>query len=110
MERFYFHVITGTSRYEDGTGTMLGSLADVMLHGGKIARVLGKRHAARINVAPRAGGEDYLEIEDQKSKFLITLPFERLLRDTSQHAKRLSDPIDLSEHRLARHYAGVRLA
>jgi hypothetical protein len=39
---------------------------------------------------------------------LITLPIGRLLKE--QCAKQPSDPIDLNEHRLTRHYARVLAA
>jgi hypothetical protein len=105
MKRFFFHIITGTSRYEDESGTMLGSLPDVMLHGRTIAKVLARHSAARIRIGQHSRGDDYLEVEDQESKFLITLPFARLLNDTSPVAEQISAPIDLGEYRLARHYA-----
>jgi hypothetical protein len=105
MKRFFFHIVTGTSRYEDESGTMLGSLPDVMLHGRTIAKVLATHSAARIRIGQHARGDDYLEVEDQESKFLITLPFACLLNDTPPVAEQTSDPIDLGEYRLARHYA-----
>jgi hypothetical protein len=108
MKRFFFHVITGTSRYEDDTGAMLGSLQDVMPHGRTVATVLTKHWAAQVDGGEDSSSQDYLEVEDQESKFLITLPIGRLLKD--QCAKQPSDPIDLNEHRLARHYARVLAA
>ncbi|MEA2839301.1 MAG: hypothetical protein QOF41_631 [Methylobacteriaceae bacterium] len=105
MKRFFFHVISGASRYQDETGTMLGSLQDVMLHGRTIAKVLTKRAAPQMRGGQHSSCDDYLEVEDQDSKFLITLPFARLLKDASQAARKISDPIDLGEYRLARHYA-----
>ena len=105
MKRFFFHVVSGASRYEDETGTMLCSLQDVMPHGRTIAKVLTKRWAAQIRIAQRSSCDDYLEIEDQESRYLITLPFVRLLKDTTEAVRQVSDPIDLREYRLARHYA-----
>jgi hypothetical protein len=105
MKRFFFHVISGTSRYQDETGTMLGSLQDVMLHGRTIAKVLTKHWAAQSKVGQHSSCDDYLEVEDQESKFLITLPLARLLKEASSGARQISDPIDLGEYRLARHYA-----
>jgi hypothetical protein len=110
MQRFFFHVITCTSRYEDDTGAMLGSLEDVMLHGRTIAHVLTKHWAGEITAGHHSSSDDYVEVEDEDSKFLITLPFVRLLKDGSQRVKQLSDPIDLNEYRLARHYARVLAA
>jgi hypothetical protein len=104
MKRFFFHVVSGTSRYEDASGTMLGSLPDVMLHGRTIAKVLTQHWAARIKTGQHSSRDDYLEVEDQESKFLITLPFARLLKDTPEAARQVADPIDLGEYRLARHY------
>lgn len=102
MRRFFFHVVTGTSRYEDATGTMLPSLGDVLPHGTTIAKALAKHRAAHINV-DRA--DDYIEIEDQESTFFITLSFARLLNEGTPILKPLqSEPIDLNEHRLARRY------
>jgi hypothetical protein len=105
MKRFFFHVISGASRYQDETGTMLGSLQDVMLHGRTIAKVLTKHWAPQIGGGQHSSCDDYLEVEDQESKFLITLPFARLLKDISPAVRQISDPIDLREYRLARHYA-----
>jgi hypothetical protein len=108
MRRFFFHVITGTSRYEDDTGAMLGSLEDVMPHGRTVAKVLTKCWAAQADAGDHSSWEDYLEVEDQESQFLITLPIGRLLQE--QCAKQPSDPIDLKEYRLTRHYARVLAA
>jgi hypothetical protein len=105
MQRFFFHVVTGTSRYQDETGTILSSLPDVMLHGQTIAKVLTKHWAAQIKIGQDSSSGDYLEVEDQEAKFVITLPFARLLKDTSQAAPQISDPVALDEYRLARHYA-----
>jgi hypothetical protein len=105
MQRFFFHVVTGASRYQDETGTILGSLPDVMLHGQTIAKVLTKHWAAQIEIGQHSSSGDYLEVEDQEAKFLITLPFARLLTDTPQAAPQISAPIALEEYRLARHYA-----
>jgi hypothetical protein len=110
MKRFFFHVVIGTSRYQDETGTVLGSLPEVMLHGQTIAKVLTKHWAAQIQIGHHSSYNDYLEVEDQEAKFLITLPFARLLKDASQVARQISDPIDLSEYRVARHYARVLAA
>jgi hypothetical protein len=104
MKRFFFHVVSGTSRYEDASGTMLGSLPDVMLHGRTIAKVLTQHWAAQIKVGQHSSRDDYIEVEDQESKFLITLPFTRLLKDTPEAARQVADPIDLGEYRVARHY------
>jgi hypothetical protein len=108
MRRFFFHVITGRSRYEDDTGAMLGSLEDVMPHGRTVAKVLTKCWAAQADAGDHSSCEDYLEVEDQESQFLITLPIGRLLQE--QCAKHPSDPIDLNEYRLTRHYARVLAA
>jgi hypothetical protein len=105
MKRFFFHVVIGTARYQDETGTVLGSLPEVMLHGQTIAKVLTKHWAAQIKIGQDASSGDYLEVEDQEAKFLITLPFARLLTDMPQAAPQISDPIALDEYRLARHYA-----
>lgn len=47
MRRFFFHVITGTSRYEDNRRAMLESLRDVMPQGRTVAKVLTKCWAAQ---------------------------------------------------------------
>lgn len=108
MKRFFFHVITGASRYEDDTGAMLESLHDVMPHGRTVAKVLTKCWAAQADAGDHSTCEDYLEIEDQDSQFVITLPIGRLLQE--QCAEQASDPIDLNEYRLTRHYARVLAA
>jgi hypothetical protein len=105
MQRFFFHVVTGTSRYQDETGTILGSLPDVMLHGQTIAKVLTKHWASQIKIGQDSSSGDYLEIEDQEAKFLITLPLARLLTDMPRAAPQISDPVALHEYRLARQYA-----
>jgi hypothetical protein len=102
MKRFFFHVVTPTSRYEDETGTMLPSLDDVLPHGSAIAKALTKHRAAHINVGC---ADDYIEVEDQQSTFYITLPFARLLNESAPVLKLFeSEPIDLNAHRLARRY------
>ena len=108
MRRFFFHVITRTSRHEDDTGAMLESLHDVMPHGRTVAKVLTKCWAAQPDAGDHSSCEDYLEVEDQDSHFLITLPIGRLLQE--QRAEHACDPIDLNEYRLTRHYARVLAA
>jgi maltooligosyltrehalose synthase len=107
MQRFFFHVVSGTSRYQDETGTLLGSLQDVVPHGQAIAKVLTKHWPANIKVGQHSSSDDYLEVEDQESKFLIMLPLSRLMNDAPQAIRQISDPIDLREYRLARRYAGA---
>ena len=101
MKRFFFHVVSGTSRYEDETGTVLPSLRDVLSHGTTIANALRKHNASITLGQP----DDRIEVEDQDATFFITLPFARLLGGSAPLLKRLdSEPIDLNEHRLARRY------
>jgi hypothetical protein len=105
MKRFFFHLVSGTSRYEDDTGTLLPSLADVLDHGQTIASTLTKHKAVQARLACDSRSDDFLEIEDQDSTFFITLPFTRLLSGAAPILQRSdSQPIDLAEHRLARRY------
>jgi hypothetical protein len=54
MKRFFFHLVSGTSRYEDDTGTLLPSLAEVLDHGQTIASALTKhKRIAGLNQAPK---------------------------------------------------------
>jgi hypothetical protein len=108
MRRFFFHVITGASRYEDDRGAMLESLRDVMPHGRTVAKVLTKCWAAQADAGDHSSCEDYLEVEDQDSQLLITLPIGRLLQE--QCPEQASGSIDLNEYRLTRHYARVLAA
>jgi hypothetical protein len=105
MRRFFFHLVSGKSRCEDATGTLLPSLADVLHHGETIASALTKHGAIQTPRACDSTADDFLEIEDQDSTFFITLPFTRLLSGAAPiltHSE--SQPIDLAEHRLARRY------
>ena len=81
MKRFFFHIVTDEMRYSYDTGTLLASLEDVLLHGRTIANVLTKHRLMQINIGREPSPDDYLEVEDQDAKFLITLPLGRLLQD-----------------------------
>jgi hypothetical protein len=104
MTRFYFHLVTDSSRCEDDTGTILGSLEDVLPHSTSIAQILTKYRLTRSNSGREPKPHDYLEVEDQDSNFVITLPFVRLLKGVTDDAGAESRPIDLAKHRLARRY------
>jgi hypothetical protein len=83
MKRFFFHIVTDEMRYRDDTGTLLASLEDVLLHGRTIANVLAKHRLMQMNIGREPQPDDYLEVEDQDAKFLITIPLARLLQDAA---------------------------
>jgi hypothetical protein len=103
MTRFFFHLVADKLRYEDDTGTVLASLEDVLLHGASIAKILTKYHLMQINIGREPNPDDYLEVEDQDSNFVITLPFASLLKEAAEDASTRNQPIDLADHRIARH-------
>jgi len=108
MPRFFFHLVTDSARYQDDSGTVLASSGEVLPHAAAIAKVLSKYNLMQINLGRQPQPDDYLEVEDQDSKFLITLPFVRLLKGIAEEDARekalMDGPIDLTEHRLARTY------
>jgi hypothetical protein len=105
VRRFFFHLVSGASRYADETGTLLPSLAEVLDHGQTIACALTKHRVVQTHRGPESGPEDFLEVEDQDATFFITLPLTRLLSGAAPILTRSdTQPIDLAEHRLARRY------